>query len=167
MQLILFLLMMPPNPFADAKKPVIEPKWPVLMNTGIKRVDPAIGERKALVILIDFTDNQSAYLSSDFDSLIYGTNKSSLRDYYSEVSFGRFTIDTASTITDWVRAPNNYSYYIGARFGIYPGNYPNNVQGIVVAACNLADPMVNFADYDNDIDGIVDEIFIVTAVPGA
>ncbi len=159
--------MMPPNPFADLKKPIIEPEWPALMNVGIKRIDPAIGERKALVILIDFTDNQRIYSSSDFDSLIYGTNQSSLRDYYSEVSFGRFTIDTASTITDWVRAPNPYSYYIGDSFGIYPGNYPNNVQGIVVAACNLADPMVNFADYDNDQDGIVDAIFIVHAGPGA
>ncbi len=167
MHLILFLLMMPPNPYADVRKPIIEPKWPALMNAGVKRVDPAFGERKALVILIDFADNQRFYSSSDFDSLIYGTNQNSLRDYYTEVSFGKFTIDTASMITDWVRAPNNYSYYIGDSFGIYPGTYPNNVQGIVVAACSLADPFVNFSEFDTDGDGIVDAIFIVHAGPGA
>ncbi|MBA7515444.1 hypothetical protein ES705_07484 [subsurface metagenome] len=120
-----------------------------------------------MVILVDFNDNQYTYISEEFDSLIYGEDQSSLRDYYTEVSCGKFSISDSSVITQWFRAPENYSYYIGDSFGIYPGNYPQNVQGIVWAACSLADPFINFADFDEDGDGIVDAIFIVHAGPGA
>ncbi|HEC78767.1 MAG TPA: M6 family metalloprotease domain-containing protein [candidate division WOR-3 bacterium] len=165
--LILTLICMPPNPYADTKKPIIQPKFPALMNRGPGRIENPTGEKKALVILIDFNDNQHTCQAAQFDSLIYGESQNSLRDYYTEVSYGKFTISKSSVITQWLRAPQDYSYYIGDSFGLYPGNYPNNVQGIVVAACSLADPQVNFADFDKDGDGVVDALFIVHAGPGA
>jgi len=161
------LFSMPPNPYADIDHPVRRPLFPALMNAPMKRVDQPVGERKALVLLIDFNDNLHTYPTNEFDSLIYGENQNSLRDYYTEVSYGKFTISKDSDISQWVRAPNDYSYYIGDSFGIYPGNYPNNVQGIVIAACSLADPFIDFSQYDEDGDGVVDAIFIVHAGPGA
>jgi len=161
------LFSMPPNPYADIDHPIRQPLFPALMNAPMKRVDQPVGERKALVLLIDFNDNPYTYEANEFDSLIYGENQNSLRDYYTEVSYGKFTISKDSDISQWVRAPNDYSYYIGDSFGIYPGNYPNNVQGIVIAACSLVDPFIDFSDYDQDGDGIVDAIFIVHAGPGA
>jgi len=138
------------------------------MDIGIKRIRHPFGEKKALVILIDFIDNQYTYNSSVFDSLIYGDSQNSLRDYYTEVSYNQFTISKQSKIGGWYRAPQNYGYYVGDSFGFYPdNNYPRNVQGLVVAACSLADPIINFADYDEDGNGIVDAIFIVHAGPGA
>lgn len=156
---------MPPNPYV--KKPIVQPKFPALMNAGAERVEKPVGERKALVILIEFSDNQYTYAPENFDSLIYGEDQNSLRDYYTEISYGKFTISKNSIVSQWVMAPHDYSYYIGDSFGIYPGDYPNNVQGIVVAACSLADPFVDFADFDEDDDGIVDALFIVHAGPGA
>jgi len=158
---------MPPNPYTDIDAPVIQPQFPEFMEQPEPLLEPPLGERKVLVILIDFPDNQWSISSSQFDSLIYGENQNSMRDYYTEVSHGKFTISQSSVIAQWVRATRDYSYYIGDSFGIYPGNYPNNVQGIVVAACSLADPVVNFSDFDEDSDGMVDALFIVHAGPGA
>ena len=140
-----FLFLMPANPYADVRTPIKEPEFPPLMNRGKGRIDKPLGEKRALIILIDFFDNQYTYLKGDFDSLIYGENQNSMRDYYGEVSYNKFTISKTSEIAQWVRAPQDYSYYIGDSFGIYPGIYPNNVQGIVWAACSLADPFINFA----------------------
>jgi immune inhibitor A len=89
-----------------------------------------------------------------------------MRTYYSEVSHGDFTISKQSNVEGWVRAPQNYSYYVGDSFGFY-NDYPNNVQKLVEDACALADPYVDFSQYDGDADGIVDGIFIVHAGPGA
>jgi len=164
--LLCTLFLMPPNPYTD-RRPIVQPRFPLFMNAGQARIDKPIGEQRALVILIDFPDNGHTYASEEFDSLIYGEDKNSLRDYYSEVSYGRFTISKESECTRWLRAPQNYSYYIGDSFGLYPGTFPRNVQGIVWAACSLADPDVDFAGFDEDADGTVDALFVVHAGPGA
>jgi immune inhibitor A len=160
-----FLISMPPNPFA--RTAIHEPKMPKLMDAGMNILPKPIGEKKALILLVDFSDNPQTYQPTDFDSLIYGTNQATMRDYYSEVSYGKFTISRSSKVVGWLRAPHNYSYYIGDSFGFYPGNYPYSVQGLVMDACNLADDSVNFADFDENGDGVVDAIFIVHAGPGA
>ncbi len=167
MLLIPFLFAMPPNPYADVRKPVVQPDLPPLMDVGVERIEMPTGEKRAVALLIDFVDNQHIYTSDAFDSLMYGENQNSMRDYYTEVSHGKFTISKQTGVTQWLRAPQDYSYYIGDSFGLYPGNFPHNVQGIVWAACSLADPFVDFADFDEDGDGIVDAIFVVHAGPGA
>ncbi len=156
---------MPPNPFL--REPIVPPRFPELMNKGIRYIPEAVGTKKVLVILIDFYDNIHQYPSILFDSLIYYDSCSSLRDYYTEASYGKFTISQQSQVVDWVRAPQGYDYYIGDSFGIYPGNFPQNVQGIVWAACSLADPVVDFSQFDEDQDDTVDALFIVHAGPGA
>lgn len=163
--IISLLICMPPNPYA--KSAIHAPKMPKLMDAGVDLLPKPTGEKKALIILCDFPDNTQTYSPAEFDSLIYGTNQTSMRDYYSEVSYGIFTISRSSVVTVWLRMPQNYSYYIGDSFGFYPGNYPYSVQGLVRDACTLADPLVNFADFDENGDGIVDAIFFVHAGPGA
>ncbi len=162
---VCLIFLMPPIPYRKEK--LSPPKFPHLMDVGIKRISEPLGEKKALVILIDFSDNQSIFPNQNFDTLIYGTNQSSLRDYYSEVSYEKFTISQQSVISGWFEAPHEYAYYVGEEYGI-SGSYPNNAQGLVVAACSLADLAgLNFSDFDEDGDDIVDAIFIVHAGPGA
>ncbi|MCX7994340.1 MAG: M6 family metalloprotease domain-containing protein [candidate division WOR-3 bacterium] len=162
--ILLLLISMPPSPYTRA--PIKPPRFPALMNRGPGFIQPVLGEKKAIVILVDFSDNIATYPKSEFDSLIYGENENSMRKYFNEVSYGKFTISKQSNIIGWVRAPQNYQYYVGDSFGFY-SDYPNNVQRLVMDACSLADPYVNFSDYDGDGDGIVDGIFIVHAGPGA
>jgi immune inhibitor A len=164
---ILAFCLMPPNPFIEIEMQPKPPRYPELMNAGIARIPKPVGEKKALILLVDFPDNAHQYPSASFDSLIYYDGVSSLRNYYREVSFDRFAISQASEVTDWLRIPRDYSYYIGDSFGLYPGAFPQNVQGIVWAACSLADPLVDFTQFDEDNNDTVDIVFVVHAGPGA
>ncbi|MDH4209903.1 MAG: M6 family metalloprotease domain-containing protein [candidate division WOR-3 bacterium] len=163
--LSLLVFFMPPNPYTELRN--IPPRYPYLMNAGITRLPKPIGEKRALVLLVDFPDNQHQYASMSFDSLIYFDNTASLRDYYREVSYGRFTISQSSEVSDWYRIPGDYSYYVGDSFGFYPGTFPRNAQGIVWAACSLADPSVDFTQFDEDGNDTVDILFVVHSGPGA
>jgi len=161
----LVVFFMPPNPYIELR--YMPPSYPFLMNAGVTQLPKPVGEKRALVLLVDFPDNQHQYASVSFDSLIYFDDVSSLRDYYSQVSYGRFTISQTSEVSDWLRIPHEYSYYVGDSFGFYPGAFPQNVQGVVWAACSLADPLIDFAQFDEDDDDTVDVVFVVHAGPGA
>ncbi len=160
-----FLFLMPPNPYADAKIGFHIPRMPGMVDKPV-RIERIFGTKKALVILVDFPDNAYSYAKYNFDSLIYGTSAKSMRNYYQEASYGKLLIDQTSLVTDWQRAASTYSYYVGDSFGIY-SNYPRNSQGLVYEACRLIDPFVNFAQFDENGDGVVDNVFIVHAGPGA
>jgi len=134
---------------------------------------PVVGTRKALVLLVDFSDNvatqnQQHYADMLFSSGTYTTG--SLKDFYWEASDHKLTVDgnvsgQGGATNGWYRAPKPYSYYTNNDFGF--GSYPQNAQKLVEDLVDLANPFVNFANYDNDGDGIVDALFIVHAGQGA
>lgn len=124
------------------------------------------GTKKALVLLVDFTDNQGTeninhYQDLLFSSGVYSTG--SMRDYFREVSYG--TLDITGDILGWYHMPQPYSYYVDNQNGF--GTYPKNVQKLIEDAIDAANPDVNYADYDSDGDGYVDALFVVHAGVGA
>ena len=127
---------------------------------------PVEGEGKVCVLLVDFSDNQHQVVKSHFDTLIYGSSFGTLHHYYFTVSGGRFGISNQSQISDWLRAPEGYSFYVGDSFGL-TSVFPRNAQGLVYAACSLADPIIDFSRFDLDGDGLVDMLLVVHAGPGA
>lgn len=162
----------------------------------VNRDEPNLeGEWNCLVILIDFPDytwenqNDSNFANQDnpytaehFGSMLFSEGEyrhpgatsdytGSMRDYYSEISSGDFT--TNGVATRWYRAPEPYTYYcntdgqVGTPDDNGYGEYPANVQGLIEQAIQSADDDVDFSDYDNNGDGIVDALFIVHAGPGA
>lgn len=163
--LISTLWLMPPNPYRDVKMEFHIPKMPKMVDRPA-RIAKVAGAKRALVILLDFSDNSYTYPKENFDSLVYGTTTKSMTNYYKENSYGKFWLDQTSQVTQWQRASQNYSYFVGDSFGIY-SNYPNNSQGLVYEACRLIDGFVDFRQFDENSDGLVDNIFIVHAGPGA
>ncbi len=176
-----------PNYPAGVNSPTVE---------RLNRDNPDLeGEWNCLVILIDFPDytwdNQNdtnfsngdrAYSTNHFRDMLFSEGEyahpgstseftGSMRDYYKEISYDDFTV--TGVATRWYRAPQNYSYYCnqdgeagtGDDFGF--GQSPNNAQGLVEAAIQLADRDVDFSDFDNDEDRAVDALFIIHAGPGA
>lgn len=124
---------------------------------------PTTGNRKLLCILVRFTDVISTFTQSDFNNLFnqagysYDGATGSVNDYYSEVSYDQFnlTVDVAGPYT----LAHNMAYYGG-----------NDVNGddldpraMVTEAVNLAVNDVNYADYDNDNNGVVDGVYIIFA----
>jgi immune inhibitor A len=126
-----------------------------------------VGSFKALVLLVDFTDDPSSVNASFFDTLIFENQQGCVNHYYREVSYDALdiiTVDLPST-TDWYTAPQTYSYYVDGQHGL--GSYPQNTQKLVEDLVDLVDPIVDFSQYDNDSDGEVDALIVVHAGPGA
>ncbi|HLQ65685.1 MAG TPA: M6 family metalloprotease domain-containing protein [Candidatus Limnocylindrales bacterium] len=130
------------------------------------------------MILLQFPDWPADTLNhtpAQFADLLFsrGTHPTgSLRDYYNEVSRGAFDVD--GIVTKWYTAPHDYAYYANGQGGF--GAAPFNAQQMALDALRLADPDVDFSQFDNDgpdgvpnsgdDDGDVDGIFIVHAGPG-
>ncbi len=124
-----------------------------------------IGEKKGLVILVNFknkemvgTSPQNAF-RRQFNENGYSDNGhvGSVADYFYDQSYGQLTIDF--DVVGPVTVSQNYSYY-GQNDSYGDDLYPCTM---VAEACRLADAEVDFADYDWDGDGEVDQVFIVYA----
>lgn len=126
-----------------------------------------VGSFKALVLLVDFSDNSSTVNSSFFDTLVFENQQGCVRHYYREVSYDALdiiTVDLPAT-TGWHTAPQPYTYYVNNSYGL--GSYPQNAQKLVEDLVDLVDPIVDFSQYDNDSDGEVDALVVVHAGTGA
>jgi immune inhibitor A len=131
------------------------------------------GTRKALVLLVDFSDKAATSSQAHFNSMLFsiGTFSSgSMRDYYKEASYGTLDVDglvsgTGGPTSGWYRAPQPKSYYTDGNFGF--NAYPKNAQRLVEDVVNLAAPHVNFAQFDNDGDKVVEALIVIAAGNGA
>jgi immune inhibitor A len=121
---------------------------------------------QAIAILLDFSDNVAQVQPAFFDTLLYEDQWGTLRDYWYEVTYGNLTITTLDLpgALGWKRAPQTYAYYVDGQRGF--GSYPHNAQKMAEDAVVLADPFVDFSQYDNDGDGYVDGLFIIHAGRG-
>lgn len=122
-----------------------------------------LGNRKYLCILVGFSDKAFTKTKADYENLLNQTGYTaegaagSVFDYYKENSYGQLNL--SFTVAGPFTASHNISYY-GA----------NNNQGVdvnpealVTEAVKLADPTVDFSEFDNDKDGSVDGVYIVYA----
>jgi immune inhibitor A len=161
--ILAFLFCMPPKP-GDYKRPVRMPRFPKLVNKPEPFKAPVVGTARGIALLVYFVDNVRIHDKSSFQTLLFGENSGSMKDYYHEVSYNKLTVE--GEVSKWHLAPHSYSYYVYEGYGI-EARYPNNVQKLVEDVVKLADPFIDFAQYDNDGNGYVDDLFIVHAGPGA
>ena len=126
-----------------------------------------VGNYNVLVLLVEFSDNSSSVNGSFFDTLIFENQFGCVHHYYQEISYGALDIITVNlpSTTGWNTAPETYAYYVNGNYGY--GSYPQNSQKLVEDLVDLADPLVDFSQYDNDSDGYVDALVVVHAGPGA
>lgn len=129
---------------------------------------PHTGSPKALVILVNFADSAfsvadpvktfNQYLNSDSAQQNFGNredrNHGSVRKYFSDMSFGQFTpqFDLKGPVT----LSRGLAYY-----GSDEGGRDRHYTEMITEACTLIDDSVNFADYDQDGDGLVDLVYII------
>ena len=123
------------------------------------------GSKKGLIILVQFQDvkfqsGHTQALFNDFANKV-GYSESgaigSVHDYFYDQSYGQFdlTFDVIGPVT----VSENSSYY-GANDKTGNDMYPATM---VIEACKLANPSVNFKDYDWDGDGEVDQVYVMYA----
>lgn len=133
---------------------------------GKNGADAIIGQKKGLVILVNFTDvkHSSTDPQQTFDAMVnevgYKENGQygSVHDYFHAQSYGQFSLNF--DVVGPVALSQRMAYY-----GADSGGEGNDIRpGTMVAeACKLADSQVNFADYDWDGDGIVEQVYVIYA----
>jgi len=132
-----------------------------------RTIDPTLTTRgtnttnNVLLILIRFADESNTYPLSDFTSLVNGPtyDLGCLKAYYSEVSYGAFTVN--GTVVGFYTASQNRSYYG------YASGWPRAAELAHEAIVAARDAGVDFAPFDNNGDGYVDGLFVVHVGPGA
>ena len=127
--------------------------------------EPYVGKKKGLILLVDFQnkkflDDHTPALYNDIMNKVGFTSdlgfKGSVKDYFLHQSYGQFELDF--DVIGPLTMPRTYGYY-GANT---QGNDTN--PGLMVAtACEMADKLVDFHDYDWDGDGEVDQVFVIYA----
>src|SRR5881296_238973 len=126
------------------------------------------GTTKVLVLLVDFTDvthdasHTPAFMDGVFNDVSPGAR--SLRAYYSEVSYGALTIQ-ATVIAAWFPSAHPMSDY-GADGSNPPDDANGPIYRLVTETVRLADPSVDFSQFDANGDGIVDHLTVVHAGAG-
>lgn len=126
---------------------------------------PSSGEHRALVILVEFYDlgftipNPKNY----YDRML---NEPGFSDYESTGSARDYFISNSNGI--FVPQFDVYGPVVLSRFYSYYGknNYwgnDSNAQGMVIEACELLDPEIDFSIYDRDKDGLIDNVYFFYA----
>ena len=120
------------------------------------------GQRRGLVILAEYANYPYTYSKATMDSIMNYTGyqkgyfQGSVHDYFLEQSNGQF--DLTFDVVGPVKLSKDMEYY-----------GQNNIFGdvhvgqMVAEACQLATDSVNYADYDWDGDGKVDQVVVIYA----
>ena len=138
---------------------------------GLNRVGEVgsyFGQKRGLIILVNFAD--VAFTMEDADGLFerianeenfsYGRFKGSVRDYFYAQSEGQFEL--TFDVVGPVNVSNNAVYYGGNK----SNGGDSHPASMVIEACQQANSQVNFADYDWDGNGYVDQVYVVYAGKG-
>lgn len=141
--------------FSERQKEMMLSVWE-LRSDAANRSFPTTGERTLLCILMETTDVPFTKTQADFDALFNQLNYTiggatgSVRDYYLENSYGQLdlTVDVVGPYT----AQHNMAHY---------GSTWAGARQLATEAVHLANPDVNFADYDNTGDGWVEGFYMI------
>lgn len=126
---------------------------------------PHVGNPKALVIMVDFTDQKFTYEKDVFNSLFNSSDYDDTSGYHSYSSLAQYMNDCSNgqyrpefDVVGPYSLSNTVAYY-----GKNKNNKDSNYAEMITEACSLADQDVDFSDYDADNDGYVDLVYIVYA----
>ena len=127
------------------------------------------GQRKGLVIMVEFSDVKFTYGKDVFNDYFNKVGfdmdgmAGSVHDYFLEQSYGAFDLefDIVGPVT-----LNNKAEYYGYDYATKAGQN-QRVALMVNSLCRQVDNQVDFSKYDWDGDGTVDQVYVIYAGYGA
>lgn len=138
----------------------------VRKTVGVKPTDPIVGNRKGIVVLVQFKDvsfeeGHNLDFYKDVINKRNFTNDAgyvgSVRDYFYDQSGGK--LDYEFDVFGPVTLPENQAYYGGNT----ANNNSKNMRSLIKSTLSSIKDEVDFSKYDNDSDGFVDNIFFLYA----
>jgi immune inhibitor A len=123
---------------------------------------PLRGAVRVIVVLVQFSDRAMTQPASHFQELFFSTGvmpHGSVKEYYKDVTGG--LVDIVGEIAGPFQLPQTNAWYANNNFGI--GRPSGTARANVMArdAAIAANPTVNFGQYDNDGNGMVDAFIVV------
>jgi len=129
---------------------------------------PVTGTRDVLVILIDFPDRAGVKNQTYYQNLLFSDRVGSLKHYYTEASYGKFTVNGTIAGTGWYRSGKNMTWWGADKTDHDDKNEP--VYNLAKEAIGKADAHVNFTAYDKNKDNVLQtselSVWIIHAGPG-
>jgi immune inhibitor A len=119
---------------------------------------PITGSRPIPVMMVNFIDTVTTFDATDFENALFGTGTNSLKDYYTEVSYGAFSVSPGPAgVTGWYTAAKTHNYYGQNDVD----GYDSHPAELVIETITAADASIDFSKYDSDGDCYVDAVVIV------
>ena len=118
---------------------------------------PTTGKRKLLMLLVNYADTEPIVPAEEFQKMMNEENyegTGSFRDYFLQNSYGKLDIET--TVVGWIQLQyNKYAYST------------EDMTQLISEAVTLVDDEIDFTQFDNDGDGILDGLSIIHQGTGA
>lgn len=126
---------------------------------------PLRGAVNVIVVMVDFSDKKftADQTKEHYAKLWFEEGTNSVKDFYHDVSNG--AVDIKGEVVGPFRMAKPIKYYANGQNGT--GERTPNARTLARDVAILANPTVNFKQYDNDGDGFVDAFVIVHAGEGA
>jgi len=127
---------------------------------------PSHGAPKILILLIDFRGNPHTNEPAVFTSKILGSGESaeypyeSLKKFYQRSSYGALDID--GSVLGWYTAWLPRFFYGNGRQSVW-GLW--GVKALIKEALRYYEPVVDFSQFDNDGDGVIDYFCVIWTGP--
>ncbi|MCS6784045.1 MAG: Ig-like domain-containing protein, partial [Candidatus Caldarchaeum sp.] len=116
------------------------------MTMGEGFLPQAVGTRRVINILVLFSDHQGPipFSPTSYDNM-FNSPSNSLKHYFLEMSYGKLTIVADIAGNQWFMLPRSKSSYAPCGWGTACAN----LNTLLIDAVTLADPYVDFSNYDN------------------
>lgn len=126
---------------------------------------PSMGNRKILVVLVEYPDLKATLPKENFELLLNQPNYNgtgSFRDFFLATSSGKLTLECI--VYGWVMADSGYMYY-----GKNSTSYSTATRQLLLGALKDVNDSFNvdFSQFDNDGDKYVDGVILMHAGIGA
>ena len=133
-------------------------------NERIKAVRPFphTGTPKALVIMVDFSDQKFVYTKNDINKLLNGTEYDTSSGYHSYGSAAQYFNDCSNgkfRPQFDVVGP----YHLNKSYRVYGVGKNDDMPSLIRDVCTIANKDVDFSKYDSDNDEYVDLVYIIYA----
>lgn len=118
---------------------------------------PTTGKRKLLMLLVNFADTEPVIPASEFEQMMNAENyegTGSFRDFFLQNSYGQLDIET--TVVGWIQLPSNKYMYS-----------TEDMTRLISDALNAIGDDIDFTQFDNNGDGVLDGLSIIHQGTGA
>ncbi|MFE0424604.1 M6 family metalloprotease domain-containing protein [Streptomyces sp. NPDC058953] len=151
---------MPPESYPEGTSAL------TVMSAAAERT-PLRGPVRVAVVLVDFEDLPMKAGKTHFEELFFSLGvlpHGSVREYFREVTHG--LVDVVGEVVGPLRLPRTLAWYANGNSGVGTPEGEPRARTMAADTAAAADPLMDFAPYDNDGNGFVDAFIVVHAGTG-